>query len=404
VEFERGSQFRGKARNLSSDGRAVVEAENSKFIFFVEGAWPGDQGIFEVQSLEKKYGFARVVEIQKQSDDRRSAPCPKQGYEDGKCGGCPWMIGNYSSQLHFKVHRLTHALLRGGLIDDEKDGRLKKILEAPDEFRYRNRAQLKSDANKTGFLSTGSHTIVDVEECRVLNPKMQSLLTKLREQIQSSGVPRTGDHPFVFVDLDDDLDPNSPEPFVFNRRRPFRQGNHAQNFKMQNWLLQKITEFLPDSAKVLELYAGSGNLTKVLLQDEKIEKVLAIEVVDEALKNLQKLNPLRIEVLKKDLSRVSDFVELSKKLLAGRRSEARSVAQWDAIVLDPPREGAKGLDRLLSSLKTPHVFYISCDIASFVRDTSPFKKMGWKLESLTPLDLFPQTPHVEILSHFIKSS
>src|SRR5687768_496098 len=111
-------KFQSHVRSLTFKGLGVVSHPNGQ-VFFVRGAWPGDEGVFEVVSLEKNYGFAKIIELTKKSEHRRELPCPHAGFESGKCGGCPWMIAEYTSQLQHKDQLVKHLLERAAVLTDK---------------------------------------------------------------------------------------------------------------------------------------------------------------------------------------------------------------------------------------------------------------------------------------------
>ena len=405
-----GSRFEGRARNLSSDGRAVVEDFQSKFVYFVEGSWPGDEGTFEVLSLEKRYGFAKVVELRKLSPQRVAVECQYQGVGEGKCGGCSWMIGSYESQLESKTHRLRHALERAKLIAPDDQYVLRVPLPSSEIYGYRNRVQVKSDGMRMGFLSLGSTQLGDIKECVVMNERLRALYSSLRTRIEEPALQPSGPHKFVFVDLDDDVAPEDVRTLAVNHRRPFKQGNTSQNEKMKNWVRERVFQFCANAfssafptsqgvskVSVLELFAGSGNFTHILLQEKNVGKVFAVEVVDEALEKLaNSVNSLRgaqLSHLKHSLASRADFEKLARKI---------STQVFDFWLIDPPREGAPGIEFLMDHAKQKPrcIFYISCDVATFARDGAQMAKRGYQLTEVTPIDLFPHTPHIEVLGVF----
>lgn len=372
-------RFQGAVRGLSSEGWGVVEGPEGR-VFFVRGTWPGDEGTFEVERFEKRFGYAQLVALEKPSPDRAEVFCSVQGYGAGRCGGCSWMIGSYASQLQHKNHRLRYALSRAKLLDDPNI--LQDTWGSDQQRGYRNRAQFKTDGVQLGFVSEKSHEIIPVESCPVLNDKMATLYTQLQKLPRTDWKPQPPHH-WNFIDLDDEAShPNVP----LNQRRPFRQGNTAQNEKMKQWLKEKAMS-LPRSATVLELFAGSGNFTRIF-SELQFTKTLAVEVSQSALANLQ-LPGVRPVVM--DLAKPGAYAELATRF-----------PDTEILFLDPPREGAKGIANLVSQLKKLRtIFYISCDVATFTRDAGDLQKAGFRLAEVQPLDLFPQTPHVETMAQFI---
>ena len=177
-----------------------------------------------------------------------------------------------------------------------------------------------------------------------------------------------------------------------NKRLPFQQANPLQNQSMRAWLKEHL-EALPRQLPVLELFAGSGNFTEVIAT-AGFESITAVEVVAEAVTALNARGLPGVAALTCDLFDEAAFTELMQ-----RQREA------EVLVLDPPRDGLKCRTGLFSRRSRLHdVFYISCDLATFSRDLRDFLAAGYRLEILQPVDLFPQTPHVELLAHLRRSA
>lgn len=372
--------FESRVRDLSSDGLGVVDGPEGR-IFFVRGAWPGDEGLFEVERVERRYGFARLIDLKKKSPDRVEPRCASHGFGVGKCGGCSWMIASYPAQLAQKSHRLRFSINRAQLVESEAT--IKEIWGATNPWAYRNRAQFKTNGTQLGFVSEQSHEIVDVAECAVLNPKMGELLSTMRAQLPQNAWVPTPPHHWNFIDVDDEV---ATETVALNRRRPFRQGNSEQNLRMTEWLRSKIAG-LDTSSPVLELFAGAGNFTRVFAA-QGFKRIAAVEYSKAA---LAAIDLPGVTCVESDLTRYGSFNEL-----------ARRFPETEILFLDPPREGAKGIGGLVARLpKLKRVFYVSCDTATFVRDAADLKKQGARLVEVQPLDLFPQTPHLEVLGDFV---
>ncbi len=383
-----GSQFRAPVRDLTLKGLGVVDHPEGR-VFFVPGVWPGDEGEFAVESESKTYGFARLVQLMTPSKERRSdRPCPYQGEGEGFCGGCPWMLATDEAQLKAKERLLLAQLQRQSLLPGQ-DFELKAIWPSPQTLGYRNRAQFKTDGKRLGFISRDSHQLVEIEDCVVLTPKNRRSLQHLRSQLPNSHWrPRPGMH-WSYLDIDEELEPEQVE---VNRRRPFRQGNTEQNQRMQAWLQEQL-EGVSRQAPVLELFAGSGNFTQVISQ-MGFEKVWAVEGRGEALESLrvQKLNGV-----------VSREMNLLEKSAVPQLQQSFGGSQ--VLVLDPPREGMPQLAQLVRGLPAlEHIFYISCEVGGWARDAARLREVGFALEQVQPLDQFPQTPYLEILSKFKRLS
>lgn len=377
--------FKAKVRDLSHKGLGVVDHPDGR-TFFVRGTWPGDEGEFEIPDAAEKYSEALMIKLFTPSDHRVEIKCGYRGFTPGKCGGCPWMIADYNSQLEYKMKRLQHALQKRGV--KFLDGVLHPIIPSPKILGYRNRVQLKTNGEKLGYVSEGSGTFAPVDECIIMNEKLGEVFSGLKNSLPREEFKPTGNHKWSFIDLDDDMNVTEVQ---LNKRRPFRQGNTEQNEKMKNWIREKF-DFIPRHQPVIDLFCGSGNFTEVL-SEMGFTNILAVEVQGSALKVLEDKKLPGVRILALDVSEKGSWAKIAKY-----QPHAK------AILVDPPREGLekrRGLYKYLDNLE--HIFYISCELDTFSRDLSDIERNGWKTLEITPLDLFPHTPHVEILTVLKKS-
>ena len=344
ASFKHESAFEGKVRDLTSDGRGVVSHPDGR-TFFVPGVWIDEVAEIRVVGRQGKVGLGQVITLTKADLQRREAPCQHHGYSADHCGGCPWMFMPYQVQSAAKLRRLKSTL------EDLDDGtaQVDGLLAAPKELGYRNRAQLKTDGSKLGYVAAGTRTLVDVTACPILSARNGESLASLRQRL------------------------------------PFRQGNTQQNAVMREWRAQASASMPPD-APVLELFAGSGNFTEVLASHFKT--VVAVEGDQQALQQLSDVAPERVQAHALNL--------FSVPAVEAWVNEKRGIR---VLVLDPPREGLKVRTPFLKELaELETVIYVACDLATWARDCKDFLAQGFRLAQVTPLDLFPQTPHLEVLS------
>lgn len=375
--LQKGQRFTGTVRDLNSAGDGVV-AHSSGRVFFVAGAWVGESGEFEVLALKGRSGTARLIELHEQHPLRRNAPCPHHGADPGRCGGCPWMYMSYQAQLDAKQKRVHDAVRAWS-----PHTHLPDIIAAPSELAYRNRAQLKSDGRQIGFVQSGTRAIAAIEDCLVLNARNRDTLKSLREKLPNpTWTPKRGTA-WTGLHIDDEQSAESVTP---NQRRPFRQGNSAQNTRMRQWLKQQIQQPAP----TVELFAGAGNFTQVLV--ECACDILAVDSFAPAVESLAARKLPGVEALCLNLDR-HDAAPQLKPALANAR----------LLVLDPPRAGLKNLASYLTEAPLlATILYVSCDLASFSRDVQSALKHGFTLKEVHALDLFPQTPHVELLARLTR--
>ena len=369
-------RFTGIVRDVSADGRGVVQAPDGQVVF-VAGVWQGEK--VEIERLrEGKSTSAELISLLQPSEARRAAEC--EYHREGSCGGCPWMFVDYLTQLEQKQARLSKLVER-------ITGKAAScaVLGASQTLGYRNRAQFKSDGVKLGYVAQGTHEIVDVTHCPVLNVTNQVHLSALRQSLPNSGWHPSKNRRWTTIDIDDERG----TPLV-NQRQAFRQGNSEQNEQLRAWLSSRLAN-LPRPNTVFELFCGSGNLTEVIAEQVDVP-VIAIEGDDMSLdtlsaRNLSKVKPVRVNLF-------------SKHSIGDNMPNCQSGI---GVVLDPPRDGLKEREALKPWFtRAEWVVYVSCDLATWERDAVFLQSCGLDLDEATGLDMFPQTPHIETLSVFTR--
>lgn len=372
-----GLRFEARVRDLTSAGDGVV-AHESGLVVFVPGVWIGEVGEFEVTASRGRGAVGRLLTLLEPHPGRRQSPCPYQGHDQNSCGGCPWMFMSYQQQVAAKYARLQQALS-----SFSPDTRLPTIIPAPLELGYRNRAQLKTDGRVLGFVAGNERSITPVDDCLVLNEHNRHTLRALQASLPDRDLRPGRRQDWTRLDIDDDLDASE---VVANERRPFRQGNSAQNARMRDWLAEQLQQ-LPAQLHIVELFAGSGNFTELLAT----ARAASITAVDSFLPAVQVLDERRLAAVETRCLNL-DRVEAAQTL-------ERELARAELLVLDPPRAGLKTLPEYLELAANLHsILYISCDLASFSRDTRAALEAGFVLEEVQGIDLFPQTPHIELLA------
>jgi 23S rRNA (uracil1939-C5)-methyltransferase len=351
---------------------------------YVPGTWPGDTCVVEIipEKSTRKFFYATLIELITPSPDRTKVPCRHWGLHQGQCLGCPWLMVDYRAQLNEKMHHVRKSLERVGF--DSQKLCIRDIIASQATMGYRNRAQVKTDGTRLGFVSPNSHVIADIETCHVLTPGVNQALTELRKELPNEHWKPSPGHDFNFIDIDELW---KRDELTLNQRRPFQQGNTHQNIMMQQWLAQELN-LLDNRQTLLELFCGSGNFTKII-RDAGFTTVTAVDVIGPAFQKL------RVEIPQYRITELNLSEIKSVKLLDS------FVKNPKILVLDPPRSGFKWFKSCLqqfSGLQT--VIYISCDLESFSHDSRTLIDHGYTIQHIQPVDQFPHTPHVEILARF----
>ncbi len=293
------------------------------------------------------------------------------------------MIASCPSQAAEKERQIRHQLNRSGLLLPHV--RIAPLMVSPKVFGYRNRAQFKTDGRLLGYVSPGTRTIAPISACPVLDAPCRDLLSRLLGTLPNPAwVPPKG-YDWQYIDIDSDTRLDS---LIMNRRRLFRQGNTDQNRRMQAWLFDQLKKRVP-SGPVLELFAGSGNFTQILAT-QAIHPVLAVEAAGAAMDALTEKQLPGVRTLRADIYK--------KRTWEGIWS---ALPDPCVLVMDPPRQGFGAIKHFLTRYPRIHtLIYFSCCLPSFCRDAAFITRAGFDLQRVQPIDLFPHTPHVELMTVF----
>jgi 23S rRNA (uracil1939-C5)-methyltransferase len=413
--------------DLASGGEGAGRAGGRPV--FVPWAAPGDRVEADVAPGEGP-AHATLVSVLSPGRDRVAPPCPHFGPGPrAECGGCEWQHVAYAAQLAAKERTVREALRRIGRLDPDACG-LASIVPSPAAYRYRARAKLHLDraTGRLVFFRRRSHVAVPVERCHLLEPGLEALRAALGPALGAARLaPR--EVALEWSELEGRgsalllLDPTPAararaeallaavpalagvllrdagaavpvgDPVLRHARVPgrpsagaqrsrpdvFQQANRAANALLVDAALDLLR---PDGEDVLELYCGAGNFTGPLAA--RARAVAAVEGQGPAL-----------ELARQDLAGAGNVRFFAGDALEIADALAAEPRRFGAVLLDPPREGAKGIGRTLRALGVPRAVYVSCDPATLARDVRGCVEARYRVRSVRPVDLFPQTHHVE---------
>jgi 23S rRNA (uracil1939-C5)-methyltransferase len=378
----------------------------------------GDVVVAEVED-----GRARVHRVATPSPDRAEPPCR----HFGRCGGCALQHVSDAALAGWKRDQIATALAQRGL----KDVEIATTVTAPRKSRRRAElhARLTDHEFKMGFLERGSRVIVDMEACEILRPAIFAALPALRERLSeflpkhkhiavhvletqsgldlALGIPEfelTASTRAKAAALAQSLDlarlSVNSEPVV-QRREPavmiagvpvtpppegFLQAAAEAECALQDIAVQS----LQGAKSAVDVFSGCGTFALALAKSMRVHAVeseaAALAALDRAVKHAQGLKPVTVE--KRDLFR--------------RPLIAQELDKFDAIVIDPPRPGAKPQCEQLAKSKLARAVYVSCNVATFARDAEILIAGGFELKRVTPVDQFLWTPHVELAAEFAR--
>lgn len=439
-----GSLFHGVCHGYTYDGLGILDTKEG-LSFFVNGLIKGEEADVEVTFVSMKANYAKIRKITLLSQDRITPLCPVAT----ACGGCSFQNLNYQKQLEFKKEKVINAFHNIAHIKFPVDD----CVGMDEPYFYRNKTQMPLGLDRKGRLISGfyrakSHDIIAIDKCVIEDKKASGILTTIkglmtsmkilpynedtREGIIRHVLIRTSFHyPEVMVVIITNADSfpsrgnfvkalKKAHPEIstivqnVNKRdtnvilgnqdnvlfgpgfikddilgvryrisaKSFYQVNPLQTEKLYSIAIEKAQ--LTGEEVVLDAYCGIGTIS--LIAAKKAKEVIGVEIVKEAI--IDAKNNAR----RNDINNASFYVDDAGEFML---DFVKSGKKLDVLFMDPPRKGAD--EKFLSSVlaaKPNKIIYVSCDPATLARDIATLIK-SYKIESITPVDMFPQTFHVE---------
>jgi len=386
---------------------------------------PGDTVAARIIESKDRYDIGAVIRLIDASPARQHPPCVYVG----ECGGCSWQHIRYETQLKAKQRSVEDALRRIGKLDAFE---MRPIIPSPLEYRYRRRIRLQWHGRRLGFYRAASHSLIEIDSCLIAEAKLNEIIKPLRSFLEGLVSPVeyveivTGDDSDqvvavaklagAFIAQDEAACERFVEPgshvngLIFHDgdwRKTwgqtiisirlegniclrvdgdvFSQINREGNRIILNELLV-AAEFNSEDS-VLELYGGAGNFTLSIAK--RVQEVVTVEGHRPSVKSGK---------LSAQLNGIGNVRWICSAVPAAVQQLNNRRERFSKIVLDPPRAGAKGIERSLASFDAERILYISCNPATLARDLASLAKHGYKPTIIQPIDLFPHTFHVETLA------
>jgi 23S rRNA (uracil1939-C5)-methyltransferase len=435
----RGERLDLDVESLAYGGRGV--ARRNGYVVFVAGGLPGDRVRAEVTKAKRGYAEASTIELIRESPDRLPPRCDHGGEP---CPGAPWQSLPYEQQLRHKQSQVEDALVRlGGLEGFELEG----IEPAIQQWRYRNKLEY-SFGERNGELVLGFHArgrwdvVVDAEDCQLASERNNDRRNELRDwarsaeltgydrragvgilrnlvaregrrtgQLQTRLVTAAVEIPRPPVDLHTIVEGASggtdgptgvlgdeylEEELCGLRFRISHNAFFQTNTEMAERLYGIAAEMagLTGSERVFDLFCGIGTLGLSLAS--RAGEVWGVEIVPGAIADAEE-NAQRNGVGNAHF-RAGDARKEIRPLL----DEAGGP---DVVVVDPPRAGlSKKIVRRLIECDAPRIVYVSCNPTTLAPNASQLAEAGYRVRRVKPVDMFPQTPHIECVALLEKAA
>ncbi|MGI6004721.1 MAG: 23S rRNA (uracil(1939)-C(5))-methyltransferase RlmD, partial [Christensenellales bacterium] len=429
--------------NLDSQGRGV--ARHDGLVIFVPGALAGERVLAQIIKVSRSFSVAKMLDVLEPSSGRVEAPCPYFG----KCGGCDLQHLDYPAQMSVMRTQVQGALERLGGFSDIH---VEETIPSPKPYRYRNKAQFPVGGGPViGFYRARSHDIIDMHDCLLQPEFTQAFLQAVRTYMHECGVSayneqtgagllrhvgfRSNEKGEALVTLVVNgaelpgeerlvsiIRQNVPQAvgIVLNentRRDNVILGDKSRViwgedailetlcgksykvspqsfFQVNTPQAEKLYEIvrryadMDGTGTLLDVYCGTGTIGLSMAGD--CERLIGVESVPQAVLDA------------KENAEANGVAHA--EFIPGRAEDvlmqmARDGFKADVAVLDPPRKGCD--ERLLSAVAAcgpQKIIYVSCDAATLARDAKILGESGYAIGKVQPVDLFPQTNHVECVT------
>ncbi len=450
IPVEKGKSYDIDINSLGTNGEGVGRYEG--FTVFVPGALPGERVKVRIEEAKKSYALGKLLEILRKSSDRVEPICPI--YD--ACGGCQLQHLSYEAQLKAKRQQVIDAISR---IGKQTDIFVEPTIGAAVPWNYRNKMQFPIGREKgnivIGCFAKGSHRIIDTENCCIQREGNNDIVNAVREIVSKLSIPvydedshrgvlrhvvgRVGEkgdlmvvivtatkqmpHEKEFVKL---LRAKLPKVVSIHQNVQTYRNNvimgrdtellwgkptikdsigklsfHISprsffqvNTEQADVLYRKAMEFanLSGGEVVIDAYCGTGTITLFLAQ--KAGKAYGIEIVKPAIldarKNARDNNVRNAEFI------IGDATQVMPRLY-------KQGIIPDVVVVDPPRAGCTPVVlKTFADMGPQRIVYVSCNPASLARDIAILDDLGYKAVKVQPVDMFPNTSHVECLTKLVR--
>jgi len=371
-----GDRLTVRFTDVAFGGEGVARA--GEFVIFAPFVIDGELAEVRVEKVKPRFARARLLRVIEPSPHRVEPRCPYFGV----CGGCQYQHIAYERQLELKRRQVREVLHRLGGVDPET---VRPPVPCPRPYHYRNRLMVRSWWSRAeermfvGFLRRESRWVVDVEECALAEPALNEELRRVRaDPPRRSGLKKALRLP--------------PEGWVAPPDSFFQN-----NFFMLPKLAETARERLADAGSrfLIDAYCGVGFFAVELAG--AVERFAGVEIDAQAVR-AARLNAARRGAENGEFIRGSAEEKLPR-LLADFTPEAST------IILDPPRVGcAPSTVEALRAARPAQILYVSCHPATLARDLKRLCEGGlYAPRAIVPLDMFPQTQHVECVADLRKS-
>jgi tRNA/tmRNA/rRNA uracil-C5-methylase (TrmA/RlmC/RlmD family) len=363
----------GVGRVRLRDEKVASAAPVDDFIVFVPFVLVGEIVEVEVREVKKNFARAKLLRVVQLSPERVEPACRYFG----QCGGCQYQHVDYAAQLRLKQKQIADLFEHVGKFPREA---VAPVVPCPQPYGYRNRIMIRSQWNKPeqklniGFVRWDCGLVEDIEECKIAEPALNQEIQRVRQNPPPKGGIK------VVLRIPPENWDVPPDSFFQN------------NFFLLPKLVETVREFLRagGARQLVDLYCGVGFFSIELA--DAVESFVGVEYDQRAIQSARHNAAAR---------KIGNgwFIAATVEDVLPEMLKRFSL-QMTTVILDPPRKGCLPRTlQFLREMKPAQIVYVSCHPATMARDLNILCGNGvFELVRVTPLDMFPQTQHVECVA------
>jgi 23S rRNA (uracil1939-C5)-methyltransferase len=363
-----------KITDVAFGGKGVAR-ENGKAVF-IPFTIERELVSAKITREKKQFAEAEVVDLRQGSPYRVDPPCPYFG----RCGGCAYQHIDYAHQLEIKTRQVRDVLKRIGKLDDVP---MRPIIPSPLPYAYRNRVTVHAANGVIGYFQRDSNRLIDVEHCSIAMEEVNRELADLRSHDVPDGhyTLRARSGPRVFSQTNDGV---------------------------ANALRDLIVQLMPSNQELLvDAFCGAGFFAKALVG--KFQRIVGIDwdrfAIAAAKEDATEKETYIAGDVDAELRRVLEQTGDVEAAVPAAKTHARAGdTPATTLIVDPPAVGLSArLRKTIVDLAPATLIYVSCNPATLARDLAELHSR-FKIESVTPLDMFPQTAEIEVVAQLQRSN
>jgi 23S rRNA (uracil1939-C5)-methyltransferase len=394
-----GEHIKTEIRDVAFGGDGVGVRSNKDLVVFVPLTVDGDEVEVEITEVRKRYARGRLVRIIVPSHHRVTPLC----LHYIRCGGCRMQHISYAHQLELKHRQVAETFRRIARLSSPP---LAPMIASPRPYGYRGKAEFhltggRGRSQRVGLMASASHDLVEVGRCEIVDESINRKYENFREALRGGSLHIQDDRQIIWSDEQGEppteVQIESRDSFeiirVVGEKRmsvPYR-GFFQANLLLVRELVDQviIMSELSGRETVIDAYGGAGLFS--LFLGARAGRIFGIEGDREAARcaglNLCREGLAQAEYFPGD---VADVI-MGEFAPRGLRA--------DVIVLDPPRDGCgQGVIDAIAAIRPERIVYVSCNPATQARDIRLLSAYGYILRLLRPIDMFPQTAHIEVVA------